>query len=128
MESIQTTGSTTIIRWFALCVLFCSQREEIDVMLQEDPGAKALVFSQYTSMLDLIAYRMHQVGAKANRPCAYKPRASSLRSGQTICIIEYMPRLFLSPVGIGWTINSLDGKVSRAVAVSCRSPRWASAA
>ena len=32
-------------------------------MFENDPGAKALVFSQYTSMLDLIAYRMHQVGA-----------------------------------------------------------------
>ncbi|CAI5527491.1 unnamed protein product [Closterium sp. Naga37s-1] len=39
-------------------------REELDGMVQRDPGAKALVFSQFTSMLDLIAYRLHQVGVR----------------------------------------------------------------
>ncbi|CAI5491510.1 unnamed protein product [Closterium sp. Naga37s-1] len=39
-------------------------REELDGMIQRDPGAKALVFSQFTSMLDLIAYRLHQVGVR----------------------------------------------------------------
>ncbi|GJP76840.1 hypothetical protein CLOP_g7292 [Closterium sp. NIES-67] len=39
-------------------------REEVDTMTQRDPGAKALVFSQFTSMLDLIAYRLHQVGIR----------------------------------------------------------------
>lgn len=39
-------------------------REELHRMLQEDPSAKAIVFSQFTSMLDLIHYRLEQVGIK----------------------------------------------------------------
>lgn len=40
-------------------------REELHRMLQRDPSAKALVFSQFTSMLDLIFFRLQQV----SRPC-----------------------------------------------------------
>ena len=36
-------------------------REELALMLARDPAAKALVFSQFTSMLDLIYYRLQQV-------------------------------------------------------------------
>lgn len=36
-------------------------REELDRMLQRDPSGKAIVFSQFTSMLDLIAFRLQQV-------------------------------------------------------------------
>ena len=36
-------------------------REELHRMLQADPSAKALVFSQFTSMLDLIFFRLQQV-------------------------------------------------------------------
>lgn len=36
-------------------------REELALMLDRDPSAKALVFSQFTSMLDLIYYRLQQV-------------------------------------------------------------------
>lgn len=36
-------------------------REELALMLERDPSAKALVFSQFTSMLDLIYYRLQQV-------------------------------------------------------------------
>ncbi len=36
-------------------------REELALMLAQDPSAKALVFSQFTSMLDLIYYRLQQV-------------------------------------------------------------------
>ena len=36
-------------------------REELALMLGRDPSAKALVFSQFTSMLDLIFYRLQQV-------------------------------------------------------------------
>ena len=36
-------------------------REELALMLARDPSAKALVFSQFTSMLDLIYYRLQQV-------------------------------------------------------------------
>lgn len=39
-------------------------REELHRMLQRDPSAKALVFSQFTSMLDLVYYRLQQA-----RPC-----------------------------------------------------------
>lgn len=30
-------------------------------MLRRDPSAKAIVFSQFTSMLDLVAFRLEQV-------------------------------------------------------------------
>ena len=30
-------------------------------MLARDPAAKALIFSQFTSMLDLVAFRLEQV-------------------------------------------------------------------
>ncbi len=36
-------------------------REELHRMLARDPSAKALVFSQFTSMLDLIFFRLQQV-------------------------------------------------------------------
>jgi len=36
-------------------------REELHRMLQRDPSGKAIVFSQFTSMLDLIAFRLQQV-------------------------------------------------------------------
>lgn len=36
-------------------------REELERMKQRDPSAKAIVFSQFTSMLDLIYYRLQQV-------------------------------------------------------------------
>jgi len=36
-------------------------REELHRMLAKDPSAKALVFSQFTSMLDLIFFRLQQV-------------------------------------------------------------------
>jgi DNA repair protein RAD16 len=39
-------------------------REEISEMMQTDPSAKAIVFSQFTSMLDVIWYRLEQTGVK----------------------------------------------------------------
>ena len=36
-------------------------REELENMIQRDPSGKAIVFSQFTSMLDLIAFRLQQV-------------------------------------------------------------------
>jgi len=39
-------------------------REEIFNMLEVDPGAKAIVFSQFTSMLDLVGHRLEQTGVK----------------------------------------------------------------
>jgi len=35
-------------------------REELQRMLAKDPAAKALIFSQFTSMLDLVAFRLDQ--------------------------------------------------------------------
>ncbi len=37
-------------------------REELGRMMERDAGAKAIVFSQFTSMLDLIGFRLEQVG------------------------------------------------------------------
>ena len=37
-------------------------REELERMTQRDASGKAIVFSQFTSMLDLIAYRLQQAG------------------------------------------------------------------
>ena len=37
-------------------------REELSEMMQTDPSAKAIVFSQFTSMLDVIWYRLEQTG------------------------------------------------------------------
>ena len=42
-------------------------REELHRMLQADPSAKALVFSQFTSMLDLIYFRLQQVRPEGER-------------------------------------------------------------
>jgi DNA repair protein RAD16 len=39
-------------------------REELELMRAADPGAKAIVFSQFTSMLELIGFRLEQVRAK----------------------------------------------------------------
>ena len=40
-------------------------REEVHRMLQADPSAKAIVFSQFTSMLDLVSFRLEQVSTSA---------------------------------------------------------------
>lgn len=36
-------------------------REELELMRRRDPSAKAIVFSQFTSMLELIGFRLEQV-------------------------------------------------------------------
>jgi hypothetical protein len=44
-------------------------------MREADPGAKAIVFSQFTSMLELIQYRLEQVGGRDSTvsilPCPF---------------------------------------------------------
>ena len=35
-------------------------REELYRMKQRDPGAKAIIFSQFTSMLDILHFRLTQ--------------------------------------------------------------------
>ncbi|KAL0027325.1 hypothetical protein WJX79_000283 [Trebouxia sp. C0005] len=42
-------------------------REEVHKMLQADPSAKAIVFSQFTSMLDLVSFRLEQTGVRCVR-------------------------------------------------------------
>ena len=45
-------------------------REELENMMQRDPSGKAIVFSQFTSMLDLIAFRLQQVRSlSCKTPC-----------------------------------------------------------
>ncbi|WIA16278.1 hypothetical protein OEZ85_012982 [Tetradesmus obliquus] len=39
-------------------------REELEAMRAADPGAKAIVFSQFTSMLELVGFRLEQVGIR----------------------------------------------------------------
>lgn len=58
-------------------------REELALMLARDPSAKALVFSQFTSMLDLVYYRLQQVrpacpahGSSVNRTGPFSSRDS----------------------------------------------------
>ncbi len=42
-------------------------REELDKAIAADPSAKAIVFSQFTSMLDLVQFRLEQTGTKCVR-------------------------------------------------------------
>jgi DNA repair protein RAD16 len=42
-------------------------REELDAMMERDPAAKAIVFSQFTSMLDLTHFRLTKCGIKCAR-------------------------------------------------------------
>ena len=44
-------------------------REEVHKMLQADPSAKAIVFSQFTSMLDLVSFRLEQVLVLSDHAC-----------------------------------------------------------
>lgn len=44
-------------------------REELAAMKQRDPSAKCICFSQFTSMLDLIYYRLTQCGWQCVRLC-----------------------------------------------------------
>ena len=55
-------------------------REEIYDMLQTDPGAKGIVFSQFTSMLDVIWYRLEQTGIK----CVKLSGAMSLKQREKV--------------------------------------------
>ena len=42
------------------CVQVEAVREELARMKARDPGAKAIVFSQFTSMLDILHFRLTQ--------------------------------------------------------------------
>lgn len=44
-----------------LGLMFGMQREEIRFMIERDGSAKGLVFSQFTSFLDLISYSLQKV-------------------------------------------------------------------
>lgn len=47
--------------YFVNCDDICMQREEIRFMVERDGSAKAIVFSQFTSFLDLINYTLGKV-------------------------------------------------------------------
>ncbi|MCO5551283.1 hypothetical protein L7F22_004782 [Adiantum nelumboides] len=52
------------LRHFQTSTKIDALREEIDDMLQKDSTAKAIVFSQFTSFLDLIGFRLEKFGIK----------------------------------------------------------------
>ena len=64
-------------------------REELARMKARDPGAKAIVFSQFTSMLDILHFRLTQ--ARCDR-CAYCPSASVSASRQS-CVRAFKDQL-----------------------------------
>ena len=60
LHSIEASSFATSTKLEAL-------REEVERARAEDPGAKVLAFSQFTSMLDLAAFRLGQVGIRSVR-------------------------------------------------------------
>lgn len=60
LHSIEASSFATSTKLEAL-------REEVERARLEDPGAKVLAFSQFTSMLDLAAFRLGQVGIRSVR-------------------------------------------------------------
>ncbi|KAF7457561.1 putative DNA repair protein rhp16 [Cryptosporidium felis] len=54
--------------------------EEVNKMMQEDPEAKGIVFSQFTNMLDLVSYRLK----KANIGCVMLSGSMSLLQRNSI--------------------------------------------
>ena len=52
---------------FATSTKLEALREEVERARAEDPGAKVLAFSQFTSMLDLAAFRLGQCGIRSVR-------------------------------------------------------------
>lgn len=59
-----------------VCIL---QREEIRLMVERDGSAKAIVFSQFTSFLDLINYTLGKV----------KYKESNTHYGTRICSLVF---------------------------------------
>ena len=60
LHSIEASSFATSTKLEAL-------REEVERARAEDPGAKVLAFSQFTSMLDLAAFRLGPVGIRSVR-------------------------------------------------------------
>lgn len=58
-------------------------REELERMQQRDPSGKALVFSQFTSMLDLVFFRLQQVRAVCSGRSERQDRAAL--AGDELC-------------------------------------------
>lgn len=54
LNRVDTSKFQTSTKIEALC-------EELHRMKEDDPSAKAIVFSQFTSMLELIEFRLRQV-------------------------------------------------------------------
>jgi len=74
-------------------------REELFDMLENSPSAKAIVFSQFTSMLDLIHYRLEQCGI----------RCITLHGGMSLKQREKAISAFQDDPGITVFLMSLKG-------------------
>lgn len=86
-------------------------REEVHAMLQNDPSAKAIVFSQFTSMLDLIAFRLQQVCAQLPLSAGYDSIAALHTHATSVlacfCICCCHQQLSASSMFAGCTAGSL---------------------
>lgn len=58
-------------------------------MVERDPSGKALVFSQFTSMLDLCAHRLEQVGVAWPIYSSYADLCDAPDAGSIHCILPY---------------------------------------
>ncbi|GLI66752.1 hypothetical protein VaNZ11_010704 [Volvox africanus] len=72
-------------------------REELDRMMSRDPAAKAIVFSQFTSMLDLCHFRLDQVGIRCVR----------LEGSMTLEVRDRMIAAFTNDPGVRVFLMSL---------------------
>lgn len=63
--------ASLIVLSFLLTEFQWSQREEIRFMVERDGSAKGIVFSQFTSFLDLINYSLHKVNLRSAFQCYF---------------------------------------------------------
>ena len=61
-------------------------REEIYRMKQRDPAAKVLIFSQFTSMLDILHYRLTQVLVCCIAPLGHAASRMRLTLAADVCM------------------------------------------
>ena len=73
-------------------IMFVWQREEIRFMVERDGSAKAIVFSQFTSFLDLIHYTLGKVS---------NPLRSGYVNSLTLVLIRLKPHFVYNTVW-GW--------------------------
>ena len=88
-------------------------REELFDMLENSPSAKAIVFSQFTSMLDLIHYRLEQCGI----------RCITLHGGMSLKQREKAINAFQDDPSITVFLMSLKGTDGRGIRFTRPLPR-----